>query len=247
MNVAKRILIFIVALFIVLIVGFVVWAISPPDPMPEAAAALESDDQITVSTDEQWIVFSPTSKKVTTGLILYPGGRVNPRAYAPQAREIALAGYRVIIVPMPLNLAVFAPNRAIEVTKYYENIEHWAIGGHSLGGAMAANLIDSQPELIDGLVLWASFPAESNNLADSPIQAISIYATNDGLATVDDIEQSKTLLPETTEWVAITGGNHAQFGWYGAQSGDLPATMSRLDQQNLTVTATVSFLETLEN
>jgi hypothetical protein len=27
--------------------------------------------------------------------------------------------------------------------------------------------------------------------------------------------------------VSIEGGNHAQFGWYGPQEGDNPATISR--------------------
>jgi len=35
----------------------------------------------------------------------------------------------------------------------------------------------------------------------------------------------------TTQWVAIDGGDHAQFGWYGPQDGDQPATISREAQQ----------------
>ena len=112
---------------------------------------------------------------------------------------------------------------------------------------MAANLLDNQSELVDGLILWASFPAGSDNLADAPIKSISIYETQDGVATVKEVERSKSLLPNSTQWIAIDGGNHAQFGWYGQQSGDLPSTISQADQQKLIVAATVGFLETLEN
>ena len=41
----------------------------------------------------------------------------------------------------------------------------------------------------------------------------------------------------------IEGGNHAQFGNYGPQKGDLPATISAQDQQAQTVEAIANFLE----
>ena len=72
-------------------------------------------------------------------MIFYPGGRVDPRSYAPAARAIAAQGYLAVITPMPLNLAVFTPGRAAQVIAAYPEIHTWAIGGHSLGGAMAAN------------------------------------------------------------------------------------------------------------
>jgi hypothetical protein len=46
-------------------------------------------------------------------------------------------------------------------------------------------------------------------------------------------------------WVEIVGGNHAQFGWYGDQQGDNPATISREEQQAQTVAATVALLEVM--
>ena len=98
--------------------------------MPEALAALQSDSQVKVTTDP-WLVFQPTQSTPTTGLIIYPGGRVDPRAYAPQARAIAEKGYLVVIVPMPLNLAVFGSGRASSVIQAYPDIEKWVIGGHS--------------------------------------------------------------------------------------------------------------------
>ena len=53
-------------------------------------------------------------------------------------------------------------------------------------------------------------------------------------------------LPVDTVWVAIEGGNHAQLGWCGAQSGGHPATISREEQQEQIVQATVDFLASLK-
>ncbi len=233
---------------VLLVGGFVIWAESTADPMLEAQRALETpagaDNVLVVTTD--WLTFRPMDQEPSTGLILYPGGRVEPAAYAPAAREIAAEGYLVVVVPMPLNLAVIAPGRASRVITAFPYMEHWAIGGHSLGGAMAARFAHQNPSTVDGLSLWASYPAEGNDLSDRDILVTSVYGTQDGLATPDEVRASRSLLPENTEWVQIDGGNHAQFGWYGPQDGDQPATVSREAQQQLVVAASVALLERVE-
>jgi hypothetical protein len=210
--------------------------------MPEALTALESDSRVQVTAD-RWLAFVPANEQPTTGLILYPGGRIDPRSYAPTARAIAGNGYLVVIVPMPLNLAVFASDAAAGVMAAYPDVSQWAIGGHSLGGAMAARFAYGHPGEVQGLVLWAAYPDGSNDLSDRELNVTSIYASLDGLATLEKIEASRRLLPPTTQWVAIEGGNHAQFGWYGPQPGDNPATISREQQQEQVVDATIQLLE----
>jgi len=226
--------------------GFVLWANTTPAPMPEAQAALQSDAQVEVET-QPWLVFRPADKAPTTGLIFYPGGRVDPSSYAPAARAIAAEGYLVVIPSMPLNLAVMAPGTASEVMTAFPEIDQWAVGGHSLGGSMAANFAKKHPEAVDGLVLWASYPASSDNLSSSAVKVTSIFGTRDGLATGEKIEASRPLLPADTTWVAIEGGDHAQFGWYGPQSGDNPATISREEQQQQTIKATLQLLDKIQN
>jgi hypothetical protein len=86
--------------------GFLLWAETPFGPMPEALAALQSDSKVQVTSD-RWLVFQPNGTQKQVGFIFYPGGRVDERSYAPMARALAEEGYLSIIVPMPLNLAVF--------------------------------------------------------------------------------------------------------------------------------------------
>ncbi len=241
----KKWLWLLILLPVVALGGFVLWAEHTPAPMPEALSALESDSAVEVTAD-RWFVFRPARQETETGLILYPGGRVDPRSYAPAAHEIAAQGYLVVVVPMPLNLAVFAPDAAADVLDTFPRISRWAIGGHSLGGAMAASYAHSRPFLVQGLVLWASYPDTRNDLSESDLAVTSIYGTLDGLATVDKIYASRSLLPPTTTWVAVEGGNHAQFGWYGPQSADNPATITRQEQQQQVVEATLQLLESLD-
>jgi dienelactone hydrolase len=237
-------LLFLIPVFVAL--GIVAWALTGPNAMAEAEVALASDFLVEVST-EGWLVFRPADQEPTTGLIFYPGGRVDPSAYAPIARDIAAQGHLVVVVPMPLNLAFLAPNRAAEVIEAFPEISRWAIGGHSLGGAMAANFVDSHPATVDGIVLWAAYPAQSNDLSEQDLMVTSIYGTKDGLATVDEIRGSEALLPPDTHWVAIKGGNHGQFGWYGVQSGDNTAEINRESQQDQIVQATVELLNALSD
>ena len=226
------------------VIGVTAWALAPSGPMPEALPALQSDTRVQVSTDP-WLAFRPQGAQYAVGLVLYPGARVDPRSYAPAARAIAAQGYLVVIVPMPLNLAVLAPDRATEVIAAYPDVRRWAIGGHSLGGAMAARYAHSHPAAVQGLVLWAAYPDVSDDLSAQNLAVVSIYGSRDGLSTLDKVIASRRLLPPGARWVSIEGGNHAQFGWYGPQQGDNEASISREAQQQQVVAATVDLLAAL--
>jgi MFS transporter, DHA1 family, tetracycline resistance protein len=230
---------------IIMVVVFVAWGSTPPKPLPEALAALRSDAQVTFQAG-QWLTFQPTKEQPTIGLILYPGGRVDYRSYAPAAHAIAAQGYLVVITRAPLNLAVLHPGAASDVIHAHPEIQHWVIGGHSLGGTMAANFADTHPGSVEALILWASYPASSDNLSQSDLKVLSISGALDGLSTPARIAASKPLLPVDTTWVIIQGGNHAQFGWYGPQAGDNPALISREEQQAQIVQATLDFLNALQ-
>ena len=224
--------------------GFVVWAETPPTPMNEAFDALESDLAVKVSVAD-WIVFEPLSSNKNVGLIIYPGGRVDFRSYAPMAHRIAEKGYFVVIVKMPLNLAVFGVNKANDVIDYYPQINSWVVGGHSLGGSMAAQFVYENPSKVDGLFFWAAYPASGTDLSKDDLLVSTIYGSNDGLVSLSQIDDSLKLLPVRTIKFEIAGGNHAQFGWYGEQSGDNVASITREEQQNLIFNSTMELLENI--
>ncbi|HPH94389.1 MAG TPA: alpha/beta fold hydrolase [Anaerolineaceae bacterium] len=230
------------ALLILGAAGFILWGNTPLPPMPEALAALNSDQQVTITQGSSWTSFEPAAGSAAAGLIFYPGGRVDWRAYAPLAKALAAEGYLVVITPMPLNLAILSPERANEVMAAYPAVQSWVIGGHSLGGAMAAQFAYAHPEKVKGLALLAAYPTDSASLAQSSLKVVSISASNDGLATPAKIAASHQNLPPETRFVEIQGGNHAGFGWYGRQDGDGEASISREAQHTQTIAAILSLL-----
>jgi len=230
---------------VVLIVAtiMVVPPILTKGPMPEALAAMDSTETVTV-VDDRPITFTPVDA-TSTGLIIYPGAFVEPHSYAPAAHALANDGAFVAIVPMPLSLAILGSNRADGVIEDHPEVTDWVIAGHSLGGVMAARYTSNHPESIDGLALWASYPEDGVDLSSWNGETTSIFGTLDGLTKVTDIEDSRARLPSSTEFVAIEGGNHAYFGWYGAQRGDNPATITREDQQRIIIDATAAAIGAL--
>jgi len=240
----NKIIIGVLLVVTIVLVGFVVWAETPPAPMPEAYEALESNSAVTVSTGN-WLVFEPLASNTSTGFIVYPGGRIDFRSYAPLAKAIAAEGYLVVITSMPLNLAVLGVNTANDVIASYPQINAWAIGGHSLGGTMAAQFAYENPSKIRGLVLWAAYPASGTDLSKSNLLVTTIHGSDDGLVNSAQIDDSLKLLPTSTVRVEIAGGNHAQFGWYGDQGGDNAATITREFQQSQILNATSHLLKSI--
>ena len=221
-----------IALVLVLAIGvFVWWALTPLGPDEEALAALESDEIVTVAeTDSAW-VFTPTDDEPHVGFVFYPGGRVDPRSYAPLARELAEKGYLVAITPMPLNLAVLDSGKAQAVIDANPQVITWTIGGHSLGGSMAASFANANRATIDGIALLASYPAGDDDMSDAEFASVSIYGSRDGVLDEEKFSESIPQMPTGARFVAIEGGNHAQFGNYGPQPGDLDAAILAEDQR----------------
>jgi pimeloyl-ACP methyl ester carboxylesterase len=176
-------------------------------------------------------------------LIFYPGGLVEPTAYAPILRGLAEEGVRVIITPMPLNLAILNSGVANSVIDESPDIDEWIIAGHSLGGASAAIFADKNSNRISGIAVWDSYPPSSADLSDNDLRAISIYGTTEGIPNTDDFNQRKYLMPEDTLFMAIEGANHAQFGDYGPQKGDVEATLSLAEQHDRVIEIMLNFID----
>lgn len=236
--------------------GFILWAETPAQPGPAALAALESDEFIYVFPREDYIVFYPAiceaqiaeenatgQQHLIKGLIFYPGGRVDYRAYAPALRKVAEQGIIVFLVRARLNLALFDIEAGAPLLEKTEGVDVWAAGGHSLGGVAASRFAQNHPE-IRGLVYWAFLPSD-NRLASSSLRVLSVYGTNDGFLTDTQLQAAKSNLPADALFNPIEGGNHAQFGDYGFQGGDLAAEISPEEQWERIARATSDFLQSL--
>ena len=184
------------------------------------------------------------SEDARIGLVLYPGGGVEPAAYAPLAADIADAGFLVTIQQAPLGLAILDSDMAQASLDAYPGIDQWAVGGHSLGGAMAARFASESSE-VDGLVLLAAYPEGGLDLGESGLEVISIYGDRDPLATPDDVLGAQPQLPDDTEFVLVEGGNHAQFGSYGRQPRDGEPSIPASEQRRATAGAVLEFLSGL--
>jgi dienelactone hydrolase len=231
----RRILFGTASLILVVVFGFTYWAYTPLGPAQTALNSLIDSENVSV-TETNRIIFTP-KEKLDTGFIIYPGGHVDPRSYSSIAHQIANEGYLVIIPKMPFNLAVINKRAAVKIINDYTDIDNWVIGGHSLGGAMAASLVFDEPEMFEGLVLLGAYPPRNNNISSLDLYVTIVYGSLDQLATQSEIEESLSLLPFDSEKVLIEGGNHAQFGQYGIQKGDGVATIEPEEQQKIVIEA----------
>lgn len=244
MKIKKAIKISLISLLLLIVLGvlgMVVWSKTGTYPARMVAlSALESTNSVTV-TQNKWITFSP-AEEVEKGLIFYPGGLVDPGAYAPILHRIAEEGVLVIIVPMPLNLAILNPGAANSVINDYPQISEWILAGHSLGGAAAAIFAENNPTKIDAIAFWDSFPPNSSDLSDNAISAISIFGTTNNFPNTENFDDKRVLLPGDTIFIAIEGASHAQFGDYGPQKGDVVASISLTEQHNRVAEIMLDFI-----
>ncbi len=217
------------------------WLAYERAPLPQALAALESDAAVSVALTP-WLTFTPEQASVTTGFIFYPGGRISYLGYADLLRAIAEQGYLVVAPQMPFNIAAANPNAADAIIAAYPEIQHWVIGGHSVGGTMAAQYTHKRSEKIAGLVIWASYPADSAALSALHIPIALIYGSLDPAANDVQVLPRQRLFPADARFVRIEGGDHHQFGSYAIQPEDHHATISREAQHQQILAATLDVL-----
>ncbi len=228
MNKKRKIIILIISFFCIFAVLFTACAIYVNDYYHADLGAVEvysaSGDVVTEKSDDNIIMFIP--EKVNTGLIFYPGGKVEYTAYIPLMQECASKGILCALVEMPFNLAVLDINAAEGIQEQHPEIESWYIGGHSLGGSMAATYLAENSDEFKGLVLLGSYSTE--NLSALNIDALSIFGSEDKVMNKQKYKENLPNLPEDFEEHIIEGGCHAYFGMYGKQEGDgIPAVTNQ--------------------
>ncbi len=162
------------------------------------------------------------------GLIFYPGGKVEHTAYVPLMRSLAADGVFCVLCEMPFRLAVFDENAADGIQEAFPQIGRWAIGGHSLGGVMAASYLSKHADAFDGLVLLGAYTAV--DLSETDLRVLSVRGSEDSVLDAEKYDANRVHLPADAEELVIPGGCHAYFGMYGAQSGDGIPTVSDREQ-----------------
>ena len=200
----------------------------------DAIEAFLGEDTLTYSVLEDGsIVYEPDG--ATAGFIFYPGGKVEYTAYIPLMQVCAEQGILCVLVEMPFNLAVFDVNAADGIQNEYPKIEEWYIGGHSLGGSMAASYLEKNAEDYEGLILLGSY--STADLSETDLDALLIYGSEDKVMNHEKYGENKSNLPEDYTEIIIDGGCHAYFGMYGAQDGDGIPTITNEEQMHQTADA----------
>lgn len=208
--------------------GAFFWYVSDYYSADEIALEVLAQDS-TITVQDDLTILSP-SYPTDTAVIFYPGAKVEAEAYLPLLTKIRQTGVTCILVHMPFRMAIFDANAAEEVMEQFPDIRHWYIAGHSMGGAMASQFAASHPDEVDGLILLGAYIYGDY----PPEKTLTVYGSLNQ-SVEDHIDYTENV-------VEIEGGNHAQFGNYGPQKGDLPATISAEEQQARTVAAIEVFL-----
>lgn len=218
----------IVLLILAILTGLFFWYVSDYYPADETALEVMSQDS-GITVQDNLTILSPTYP-TDTAIIFYPGAKVEAEAYLPLLDQIRETGVTCILVHMPFNMAIFDANAAEAVIARFPEVQHWYMAGHSMGGAMASKYASDHPDQVEGLILMGAYI-----YGDYPDEkTLTIYGSLNQ-SVEDHIDYTENI-------VEIEGGNHAQFGNYGPQKGDPPATISAQEQQAQTVAAIIAFL-----
>jgi hypothetical protein len=224
----------------------------------------KSDDSVNIGESAEIeetkdFIFYPSKNNSTVGFIFYPGALIASSAYSDWHQLLAAEDVNVFSIKFPSNLAFFDINAALRVIRQHPDITSWYLGGHSLGGAMALQLISKPPNynLVKGIVLFGAYPGSNVDFSQKDLQVLTLYGSKDGVSTIEEIVAGKSRMPTSLEIVSTTelldtnytsfykkieGGNHSNFGNYNFQKGDSVATISREVQQQIMVEYTKSFI-----
>lgn len=221
----KKYLLAVLCLVAALVIGFLVYvnqyyrADETAMSLANAAFVQRQDNLMMLIPDEE----------TDTGVLFYPGAKVETEAYLPLLNQFREAGYLCVLIEMPFHMAIFDTDAALDGIEACEDIDHWFLMGHSMGGAMASQFASEHPEELEGLVLLGAYPYKEFD------PTLVVYGSLN-TSVAEKLDGTETV-------VCLEGGNHAQFGNYGLQKGDPAGEISRQEQQDKTVEAVLPFME----
>lgn len=235
----KRIIALLSALLLALAIGIFAYVSDYYHADGSAVEAMTAETS-SVHTEQRDNVTWFIPDEVSAGFIFYPGGKVEAAAYAPLLYACAERGILCALVEMPANLAVLDMNAADGLPSEFPEVDVWYIGGHSLGGAMAASYVADHAGDFDGLILLAAYSTE--DLGGTKLRVLSVYGSEDKVLDMEKYEENLSNLPQGSDEMIISGGCHAQFGSYGIQDGDGTPTISGDEQQSQTAKLIYEFI-----
>ncbi|HWL41237.1 MAG TPA: alpha/beta family hydrolase [Gemmatimonadaceae bacterium] len=229
---------------------FVAWSLIAFRASPVAREAIQSDASVSVQHGDGLWQFIPGASvpRQATSLVFFPGGLVDPVAYAPLARAAAVAGFPAYIIELPRRGAfggANAPELSARVRRLLQQpgiSGRWVVAGHSRGGVVASSVAAARVPGMAGVVLIGTSHPRDVDLSALDVPVTKISGTRDGLASRAKVEENRHRVPATTRWVWIEGGNHSQFGWYGFQPGDRRATITAEAQRDQMIKAVMEAL-----
>ena len=206
----------------------------------EAIAAFVADLSVPCNESTRGVL-TYGSPDASVGFIFYPGGKVDFRAYEPLMAALASEGVFCVLLQMPFQLAVLDVNAAQGIAEEYPAVDQWYLGGHSLGGSMAAAYLEANFSEFAGLVLLGSY--STADLSQTPLRVLSLYGSEDRVMNREKYDRYKSNLPDALTEIVLEGGCHAGFGMYGAQKGDGVPTVSTEEQIDRSADLIFSFMQ----
>ena len=238
MNKKIKMALYIVLALIIIMACLSVWYVNDYSHADASVNAyLNGTENVSVEKVENGLFLDGPGND--SALIFYPGAKIEYISYLPLFMELANDGVDCFIVEMPANLAFLGADSADAIIgdgKY--SYDEWYISGHSLGGVAASSYAINHKDKISGLILLASYPVD--DLGNMSV--LSIYGSNDKTLNKEIYDKSKELMDYNLTEYVIDGGNHAQFGSYGKQSGDGVATISPENQRTQTEREILEFI-----
>ncbi len=226
--------------FLVWGLGFSLYLANSVRTQGVAPDQLQSDARVQVLASAQALELRPASGLQSRGLVFFCGSGVAAEAYVPLLRPITEAGHRVFIVRLPWRFAPLESHRdeaiaqARALMAAHPETSGWVAAGHSLGGAIAARWMQAPQPGVAALVLVGTTHPKDHDLSALTLPVTKVYADHDDVAPAHRVLGNRALLPASTQWLEIKGGNHSQFAHYGRQLFDGDATITREEQQRQT-------------
>jgi pimeloyl-ACP methyl ester carboxylesterase len=228
-----------------LVIVFFVWNWTTFQSRNLPRDTFENSKLVTVTQSGDFITFQSDTAKNGINVIFFQGGLTDPKAYAPLCRRLAENGFTCYLMKMDWRLPQYDYKKTLKL--FHLDSGSYVVGGHSQGGKMAAQIVYENPTLFKGLFLLGTSHPRDIDLSTFTIPTIKIYAEKDGLASVPEVMENKSKLPQNSKLILIKGGNHSQFGYLGKLLMDNSADISLEEQQKQTVENILEFLNEIKN